>query len=363
MRQIESLFGAEIEPPNYAAERGEVSMQYRERGRPFDISASGRGLQQTLLLLAYLYANPGAALLLDEPDAHLEVLRQRQIYQLVTEAATSSGGQVIAASHSEVLLNEAAGRDTVIAFVGTPHRVDNRVSQVQKSLQQFGFEHYIQAEQTGWVLYLEGSTDLAQLQAYAKKLGHRSAAAALERPFVHYVGNQLHSARSHFYGIKESKSDLQGIAILDELANEPSGGALRCMGWRKREIENYLCSRLTLEAYAASLASELTPGPLFEPALEGQYRDAMQEAVVEIEGALLQLGHGPPWSDDFKVSDEFLTPLFRAFFSKLSMPNAMPKNGFHELVRHIPDGEVDEEIAEKLDAIADTAAKATPTKS
>ena len=103
-----------------------------------------------------MYANPGAVLLLDEPDAHLEILRQRQIYQLLTETAEETDSQIIAASHSEVLLNEAAGRDMVIAFVGKPHRLDNRGSQVLKSLREIGFEHYYQAEQTGWILFLVG---------------------------------------------------------------------------------------------------------------------------------------------------------------------------------------------------------------
>lgn len=94
-----------------------------------------RTQQQTLLLLAYMYANPGAVLLLDEPDAHLEILRQRQIYQVLTQTAAETNSQIIAASHSEVLLNEAADRDIVIAFVGKPHRIDDRGSQVLKSKQ------------------------------------------------------------------------------------------------------------------------------------------------------------------------------------------------------------------------------------
>ena len=154
-------------------------MSYMEHGVSLDLSSSGRGLQQTLLILAYMYANPGAVLLLDEPDAHLEILRQRQIYRLITEAAAESNSQIIAASHSEVLLNEAAGKDTVVAFVGKPHRIDDRGSQVLKALRAIGFEDYYLAEQVGWVLYLEGSTDLAILQAFARRLGHEAASRAL----------------------------------------------------------------------------------------------------------------------------------------------------------------------------------------
>ena len=106
--RIRDLFGAELDAPRYVAERGEIAMTYRERGVRLELSSSGRGLQQTLLLLAYLHANPGTVLLLDEPDAHLEILRQRQTYRLLADAAAGSGSQIIAASHSEVLLNEAA---------------------------------------------------------------------------------------------------------------------------------------------------------------------------------------------------------------------------------------------------------------
>ena len=132
---IKRLFGVELLPPTYIAERGEITMSYKARtGKRLDLSSSGRGLQQTLLLLAHVYANPRTVLLLDEPDAHLEILRQRQIYKLLTDVADKQGSQIIAASHSEVVLNEAADRDVVIAFVGRPHRIDDRGSQVLKAL-------------------------------------------------------------------------------------------------------------------------------------------------------------------------------------------------------------------------------------
>jgi len=78
--------------------------------------------------------------------------------------------------------NEAADRDIVIAFVGKPHRIDGRVT--QESLTDLGFDQYYQAEQTGWVLYLEGSSDLAILQTFANTLKH-PAAQLLECPFRH----------------------------------------------------------------------------------------------------------------------------------------------------------------------------------
>src|SRR5260370_5080761 len=159
-----------------------------------------------------MYANPDAVLLLDEPDAHLEILRQRQIYQLLTDVARSNGNQVIAASHSEVLLNEAAGRDLVIAFIGKPHPIIDRGSQLMKALEGIGFEQYYQAERTGWVLYLEGSTDLAILRSFAERLNHKNAMKWLDRPFVHYVGNQPQEVSKHFHGLREATRHLKGVA-------------------------------------------------------------------------------------------------------------------------------------------------------
>ncbi len=198
VERIEKLFGAALDEPRYVTQRGEIEMAYRERGITLDLSSSGRGLQQTLLILAWMYAHPGATILLDEPDAHLEILRQRQIYDLINAVARDSGSQILAASHSEVLLNEAAGKDTVIAFVGRPHRIESG-GQVKKALAEIGFEQYVQAEQTGWALYLEGSTDLAILRAFARRLGKQDAIDALERPFVRYVGNQPTVALRHFH--------------------------------------------------------------------------------------------------------------------------------------------------------------------
>ena len=310
VEQIESLFGSRLRPPRYIAERGEIAMTYLEQGAELDLSSAGRGLQQTLLLLAYMYANPGSVLLLDEPDAHLEILRQRQIYRLLTDVARASASQIIAASHSEVLLNEAADRDLVVAFVGPPHRIDDRGSQVLKALREIGFEQYYQAEQTGWVLYLEGSTDLAIMQAFARRLGHEHAIQVLERPFVKYVGNQLTAVQNHYYGLREALG-LSGVALFDRLESEPLDiFPVECLIWERREIENYVCSRTTLEAYATATATDAAPGSLFATAEVEKRQNAMGQAIEEVESALKTLGKGSPWSADIKASDDFLVPLF-----------------------------------------------------
>ena len=359
--RIERLFGVELDPPVYVEERGEISMRYRERGIWLDLSSSGRGLQQTLLILAYMYAHPGAVLLLDEPDAHLEILRQREVYSLIREVAGESHSQIVVASHSEVLLAEAAGTDTVIAFVGKPHRIDDGGSQVAKALTRIGFNQYLQAETTGWVLYLEGSTDLAILKAFANRLGHEAAAKALDRPFVQYVGDRVSTAERHFYGLREACPRLQGIAVLDELPQKAQGAGddgLERLAWRKREIENYLCSRSGLEAYAADCARQEASGPLFEESEADRHVQAMRESVAEVEKALGHLDRPNPWSAETKASVDFLGPLFETYAANLGQPNLMAKTNFHRLAEFVPEDEIDPEVVEKLDAIARIAAAA-----
>lgn len=345
VQQIEQLFGLQLEDPHYIQERGEVVMSYRENNIQLDLCASGRGLQQTLLILAYMYANPGSVILLDEPDAHLEALRQRQIYKLLSDTAEKSGNQVIAASHSEVLLNEAAGKDLVIAFVGDPHRLNTSKSQVRKALTEVGFEKYAQAKEKAWVLYLEGSTDLAVLQAFAKRLNFTEAIKALDRPFVEYVANQPSQAKKNFHALKEAVPNLRGLALFDRTdGSSSSEGGLQCIEWKKCEIENYICTPATLEAYAVANPKN----KVFTQQEADKRLQHMRQAIKELEQALQQLAKPSPWAADSKVSDDFLTPLFKNYFKRLELPNLMSKKSFYELAEHVPTEEINPEVHEKL---------------
>ena len=345
--RMQQLFGATVLEPQYNPERGEITLRYKDTRIPnleLDLSSSGRGFQQTLLLTAYMLLQPNAVIMLDEPDAHLEILRQRQIYQAITETAAEQNSQLLIATHSEVVLNEAGDRHTVTAFVGTPHRMDGKGSQVFKALADIGFENYLQAAQQGWVLYLEGSTDLAVLRAFARFLGH-PAESILERPFVHYVGNQPMQARQHFYGLREACPDLYGFALFDRL-NLLDGGSqvLTEYSWQRREIENYLCSRDVLLRWVDEQL------PLF--------RTSMEEAISEVESARRILGQTSPWDADTNASDDSLEQIFRLFYEKAGMPGQIPKSDYHFLVRNMDSSEIDSEVVSVLDSITGVALKA-----
>ncbi len=346
-----SMFGVEISNPERDVARGVVEMSYTDQRQntTLDLSSAGRGQLQALLLLTYLYANPGSTLLLDEPDAHLEILRQRQIYDAISDVAGKSGSQIIAASHSEIILQEAAQRDMLIAFVGKPRRIDDRGSQILKALKDIPFDHYYQASLNKFVLYLEGSTDLEFLRAFAKIAGH-SVARDLDTVFVHYVANDIQAARHHFYGLKNAEPDLRGIAIFDRLDRSPDdSGQLSIRSWQKREIENYICTKEILVRFAYDPTGREEDNLILRA--DGEARvQAMEQSISEIEGALKTLGRDP-WDDNFKASDEFLTPLFEKYYDKLNLSNAMRKTNFHRIAAVLKREEIAQEIILALDEI------------
>jgi ABC-type multidrug transport system ATPase subunit len=358
VRHIKDLFGVEIIKPEFT-DRSEIIIKYKDtKGTILDLPSSGRGVQQTLLLLVYLYSNPNSILLLDEPDAHLEILRQRQTFNLICEIASQQNSQILAASHSEVVLSEAASLGTVVAFIGKPHTINNRPSQLIKSLTSIGWDQYSLAEQKGWVLYLEDSSDLAILKAFAEKADH-PAFDLLKAPFVHYVSTNLpNRAREHFYGLKEAKEDLVGIAIFDRLEQPLNNNPplIETM-WPKREIENFICSRIMFMRFANNISEDI--GPLFRDVEKTRQIKAMEASIKKVEDALITLGK-IPWGDDIKTSDEFMNNIFREYSEQLQIPLVLRKNEYHRLVSFFKKEEIPTEIIFVLDLICKVANNAVP---
>lgn len=358
VKHITYLFGAELQEPEFS-ERSEITIKYKDnQGAVLDLPSSGRGLQQTLLLLVYLYSNPHSILLLDEPDAHLEILRQRQIFNLICQIASEQDSQIIAASHSEVVLNEAASLGNVVAFIGKPFLLNERPSQVIKALSSIGWDQYALAEQKGWVLYLEDASDLAILQAFANKLHHK-VSVVLQSPFVHYVTSNLpNKAREHFYGLQTAKKDLVGIALFDKIEQNPEeDGNLKFIMWKKREIENYLCIPSIFDRLAEKTSQET--GPLFIESELKKRKDAMTRAISEVEAALRTL-EKEPWSDDIKASDEFINLVLKKFSEFIQSPLVLRKNEYFKLVELMKVEEIAYEVTEKLDQIYSIAVQAIP---
>jgi energy-coupling factor transporter ATP-binding protein EcfA2 len=345
---LKSLFMVDLQNPEINS-RGELTLFYEdERKNRLEIASAGRGLQQILLLLSYMMTNPDTVMLFDEPDAHLEVLKQSQVYNLLKELGRNSNVQILSASHSEVILRESATEDIVIGFLpaGKPKQINDRGSQILKSLKSFGFDHYVFAEQKGWVLYLEGSTDLDMLKKFALKLQH-PAQQFLEAPFSHYLGSNLPNlARDHFHALREAIPDLKGVALFDKITNPLEKGDLHEMMWERREIENYFFRLDLFEKFAKGNNAR----DLFDSADQGNRQKSMQEALEDV---IPRYARKNP-DDDFWKNDkasEWMERVFKIYFKNLKLPVNLSKNKYFQLIDFLEEHEIDIEIKEKLDAI------------
>ncbi len=351
---IHELFGVDIAPPRYRTDRGEITMAYRNGDLVLDISSAGRGLHQALLLLSFMYGRPGSVLLLDEPDAHLEPLRQRQVYRMIREVARESGSQVVMATHSEIFLNEAAGEDLAVAFVGRPHRIGRKDrKRAIQALREIGLEHCVHAEQTGSVLYLNGPADLATLQAFASRLGHREAIKALRRPFVRYVSNSVSACERHFVALAAVVPEIRGCALLDcpsaSARDAPGVLGITILRWSKGTVNDYVLNQGTLEAYAARDDRAKAAGPLFAADRADMRVRAMRKAIAAVEPLPGRQPDGLQRSDGRWIA---LDSVFHRYREDVVVEDGTPQPTAGDLVAVLPESEIDQEIREKLDVVA-----------
>ena len=122
---------------------------------------------------------------------------------------------------------------------------------ILNTLKHYGTEHYIRAQQRGYVLYVEGSTDTDILRALAKQLNHKAASVWDERVNTFYVKNTFPTAslnselerveggsEQHFFALRPMVPHLRGLAILDNDGRErkdSNEGGLHVPYWRRYE--------------------------------------------------------------------------------------------------------------------------------
>lgn len=368
---VADLFQIELLKPQYLS-TGEILVEYHNGLTPsgkksnshvkLDIGMGGSGFHQVLLLLAFLYDHTGAVLLYDEPDAHLEIIRQRDVYALLRRLAQERGAQLIVATHSEVIMVNT-DFTKLCAFIGdTPRPLasSHDASQVRKSLSRISSSDYLLAKERGAVLYVEDYTDVDILRAWAKQIDHH-ALKVLDSPFVVYVGNVPSHARAHFAGLKAACSDLKGVLLTDHMDSAPQSGALVEMMWNRREIENYLLMpaaiiRLCVKAGQEIVGATQKNSPDLFVGNDEQIR-AQVEKLFRKVSRISDEEFANPLEDtaylkDVKASEVVLEPLFKEFYKSLGQYNTMPKNAFYRIAEAMTREEIHPEVVEKLDSIA-----------
>ena len=382
---IERLFNVRLDTPVENA-RGSIDLFYRQNNVtvPLDIASAGRGLQQMLLILSYLYTHQGSVLLIDEPDAHLEILRQKQVYVLLREVAAANRSQVVLATHSEQILDEAVDHSLTLLLGGNANSVGSEAD-TRNALKHYGTEHYLRALQRGYVLYLEGITDLRILRALANKLNHAVASNWDERVNVYYVrdnypdrdvdaelarveGGYGMTPIQHFKMIRGMVPDVKGLGVLDrdrKHHQDTSYEELRISYWDRYEIENYIASPDTVHAYVADHYGE---GTLAVPIAEEVFDVLISERIFTKHGEL-DVWHRADFETrrvlwegstrSIKLSD-FAEEYFRRLADKMREAMLLRKGDLHQLVKFLDVSAIPAEIAEKLDLLHELFGSARP---
>jgi AAA15 family ATPase/GTPase len=377
------LFLVNINRPVLVESRGSIIvLTYRPEGSStaLDISLAGRGLQQVLLILAYIYWHKNSIILIDEPDAHLEILRQRQIFTILKRTARENGSQVIIATHSEAILDDAVDTNLTLLFLnGTADNVADK-KDMRNALRTYGIEHYYTAKIHPRILYIEGSTDIEILRELASRLDHKRAEKVLTGKLNLYytqniepedtIENQLDRAGgafnrnhlAHFTALKAFVPELKGFALFDKDSHNHSdtiGDAIATVFWKEYEIENYFLSPETLISFIEDRHKEVEQD-LFTHENVEIFTQALNEVLLlkvfenssevleqyykggrELRRMLLR---------NTKMS-EIAEEVFRRYAEKMNQPMLLTKGEFYRLVPFCPVGEIPEEVREKLDML------------
>ena len=348
-----------------------------------DISLAGYGQQQMLLVLAYILANKNSILMIEEPDAHLEILRQTQIFTILKEVAKKHDCQIIIVTHSEVVLNEA---DTVVFLAdGKTQHISEKTDHkfIKNALKDFGIEHYYKARINPHILYIESSTDISMLKSFAKKFNHAVLSIFENRLHFYYTQNEISENTlenklqrnsgnyaekrhflKHFQAIQSVVPQLKGMAIFDSDGQnriDEISPNLATLYWKKYELENYFINPKTILAFAENEWKKRNVGNLFLPKKMEKLRQIIDNELIksvlqnEVLFNLYQKSSTEEQQELFSSHAEKhkLSQLLENIFSKLAQEEKetilLTKGNYYQLIDFLDVMPL--EVKEKLDWI------------
>jgi ABC-type cobalamin/Fe3+-siderophores transport system ATPase subunit len=370
--------------------RGAIELAYSQTGvkEPLALSSSGRGFQQMLLIFAYLFSHKRSVLLVDEPDAHLEILRQKQVFVLLRDIATQNESQVVMVTHSEVILDAALETNLTLLLEGRADNLAKKV-QIRESLKLYGTANYVRARQRGYVFYVEGGTDVDILRALAVRLDHPAASVWDETANVYFVENNYPETsmdsdlekveggfglapRDHFNQLRKLLPGLRGLAILDNdgrSRQDSDDESLRVRYWKRYEVENYFITPNLLLGFVAKMDLGLGLFAVNTDQAEDVLSELIQEQVFggDRDDYLIWKNSAPDagrliWdakTQSVKLSN-FAEEFFRRLRDRTGLEMLLTKGEFHTLVEFADLDGIPKEVKDKLDLIADLFQNAAP---
>jgi len=256
---VKSFFDLELSVPS-----GDdpIAARYRHSARDhwYDLLNGSAGFLQTVLVQSALLHSNATLFLIDEPDAHLHALLKAKMYRLIREHCDENSSQVLIATHSGRLIEEAANEKGEKLFLVTAGDLRPVRRQDAEHLLTIPNEEIVLAETTQRVLYLEGKTDIDILRAWAKALDH-PALQYLDTGFWVSTAEEKGRvyAKKHYRALKAQVPALRALEVCDrngtqgeywdglglgelriEKGRRSTPEGMKVVYWTRYETENYL---------------------------------------------------------------------------------------------------------------------------
>ncbi|HUT00959.1 MAG TPA: AAA family ATPase, partial [Phycisphaerae bacterium] len=348
---IRDIFGYTLEAPVYEG-RPFILCEYQP-GIPgpgdgplpkLDISCAGSGFLQVLMLLGFFYSRPASVLLLDEPDAHLHVILQKQVYDRLRSIARERECQLLIATHSEVLV-DGTSPEQILTFFRKPHLLVSRDDRdrLREALRGLTSQDVLMSDQARNVLYVEGETDLNLLREWAKVLEHPTYEQLREPFWRANRGSRPQEARRHFFALKAVNPRIRGVLLLDgdnrslpdhEIADKD----LLILRWGRYEAESYLLHPEVLCRFV-----ERRRAGLFGAAAAEKGMRFLRE---ELPPAVLR---DPTGEHDYLNATPASKTILPGFFEAAEF--RLSKNEYYQVASEMKPEEVPPEVRQKLDQI------------
>jgi hypothetical protein len=282
-------------------------------------------------------------------------------------------------THSEVILDEALDHNLTLLLEGKTENLAAKTD-IRNALKHYGAEHYVRARERGYVLYVEGSTDVDMLRALAERTAHPVAATWDERINAYYVQDNFPQTsleselerveggfgvtpKLHFFSLRGLLPHLRGVAILDNDGKGRVGsdeGGLTITYWQRYEAENYFVTPELLAAHATEACEDME--------LFSGHRQAIQQVLDQL--TLERVFGGS--EHDFRVYRQaqaeaarliwetkterqklstFAEEFFRRLADRISQPMLLRKGELHRLAAKADLARIPSEVKEKLDLL------------
>jgi hypothetical protein len=249
----------------------EIQIKYKEKGRgPLDIAQSGGGLRTFLSLMRILDQSSAEVILLDEPDAHLHASQQAVILELLLDAASHLGRQVVIASHSPEIITRVPTES--LRWIDRDSTNAQGGEDLDRLLERLGAtpDIYISRSELPEVLvYVEGVKDRPILEALLRWCRSKSAISLpttlviphrdgrFESPTLQGIGRFVKefSASTIVVGVRDK--DWYYHDLPDEIPEILTGGGWSLITLPCKEMENLFCDPdFLFQAYEEKLSKD-----------------------------------------------------------------------------------------------------------